>query len=406
MHKLAPLRTAIAAATRRRDTLAGWLGNYILPFGLFVLLTGMFWACDRTVYHQLFYTLLAVPAFIAVIVRPALLRDVAHSPVALPFLAFSGFTLLSILWSGTDTAATSLLKRPLYVALLLVATIATQQLAPARIRQVFVAATATAVIAALVSLALFAHEGGGNRLTGYGALYNPLLTSHVFGFFLALSIAAWIERRQAFPLPSVVATGVLAMVILATGSRTPLIATAATVIWLAALSGGKRAIVAVTALASIGLLVAALWPEALTSRGLSYRPEIWSDTLRQVREMPFLGHGYDHPLEIHVEGVPYAFSDPHNMILATLYSGGLVGLGLWSWLYGAALRASWRHRRDPVAFVSSATLIYGLAASLTEGGSFLSRPKEHWFLIWIPFALVAGATLRGRDGNAVPARQW
>jgi len=24
---------------------------------------------------------------------------------------------------------------------------------------------------------------------------------------------------------------------------------------------------------------------------------------------------------------------------------------------------------------------------MTEGGSFMSRPKEHWFLIWIPIAI-------------------
>ncbi len=48
---------------------------------------------------------------------------------------------------------------------------------------------------------------------------------------------------------------------------------------------------------------------------------------------------------------------------------------------------------------------YGLVAGMTEGGSFLSRPNEHWFLIWIPLALVAAFTVRSesppsqRDGR-------
>ncbi|WP_211163267.1 O-antigen ligase family protein [Aromatoleum diolicum] len=384
-----------------RTRLAGWLEAYILPLGLFVLLTGMFWSGDRALYHRLFYALVAFPAFIAAIVRPTLLRDLADSVIGLPFLVFSAFTLLSIFWSDSDDGVDSLIKRPLYVALLFVAAIAVRQLQPIRGRQVLLAALATSVITGVVYLTLFAPAyGPGARLSGYGALYNPLLTSHVFGFFLAIAIAAWVERRQAFPLPIVAATMVLGMVIVATGSRTPLVGITATVLWLAALSGDRRGVIAAAALVGTGLLVASLWPDLLTDRGTSYRPEIWSDTLRQISEKPIFGHGYDHPLEIYLEGIADAFRDPHNMILAVLYYGGLVGLALWVWLYGAAVLACWRQRHDPAVFICSATLIYGLAASMTEGGAFLSRPKEHWFLIWIPFALLAATTLKSKhDGR-------
>ena len=53
-----------------------------------------------------------------------------------------------------------------------------------------------------------------------------------------------------------------------------------------------------------------------------------------------------------------------------------------------------RWRDDALVQIFSATMLYGLAAGITEGGSFISRPKEHWFLIWIPITLLAATTWR------------
>jgi len=41
--------------------------------------------------------------------------------------------------------------------------------------------------------------------------------------------------------------------------------------------------------------------------------------------------------------------------------------------------------------ICSAAVVSGLVAGLTEGISYLSRPKEHWFLIWIPLSFLAAA---------------
>jgi tRNA A-37 threonylcarbamoyl transferase component Bud32 len=40
--------------------------------------------------------------------------------------------------------------------------------------------------------------------------------------------------------------------------------------------------------------------------------------------------------------------------------------------------------------------MYGIGAGLTEGGGILSRPKEHWFLLWIPLAIIAGLSVAQR----------
>lgn len=389
-------------ANSRREQLGKALGSYVLPIGLFVLLSGLFWIQDRSDYHRFFYALVALPSCMAVFARPALLSDLARSPFGLPFLAFSAYTLLSIAWSETDAAALSLLKRPLYVALLFVGVIAISRTKIDRLRHVLTSAVLTSVIAAIVAFAKWSPSVD-PRLSGYATLHNPLLTSHVFGFYGALSIAAWIHSRRLFPPVIASVTIVLLSLLVATGSRTPLVGIAVTVIWLAALTQDKRGIIAATTLAATGLTVVTFLPELITDRGLSYRPEIWREAWHQILGAPLLGHGYDAPLEISVEGIPYAFLDPHNMLLAVLYYGGFAGLALWCWLYGSAALACWRERRKPFVFICSAPLIYGLAASMTEGGSFLSRPKEHWFLIWIPFALLAAVTAGHRHGTVKTA---
>lgn len=371
---------------------AEWLTSRVLPLGLFALLTGLLWVGDRSAYHQLFYWLVVLPVIALAIARRDALVASLRSPIFLAFVAFAGYMAASIAWSGSEDGTLALLKRPLYVAVLFVACAELARSRPAVFELVLRGAAIFAVGGGAVALLRFGLDGAEDRFASFGALYNPLLTSHVFGFFLSLWVAYWIAQRRFFAPAPIAAVAILGALILATHSRTPLVALTMTVMWLSLLAGDKRGIVACLTLAGAGVLLALAWPEAIVQRGLSHRPEIWAEALRLIGERPVFGHGYEHPLRIPVAGIAEAFRDPHNMSLSVLYQGGAVGLALWAGLYAAALTACWRGRRHAGAFICSAPLVYGLFAGMTEGGSFLSRPKEHWFIIWIPLALVAAVT--------------
>ncbi|WP_312374734.1 O-antigen ligase family protein [Stutzerimonas nitrititolerans] len=369
----------------------------VLPFGLVALMTGMFWIGDRSDYHRVFYILVALPTFIALLARPHRIAQGASSPIFIVFLAFSGYVLLSILWSGTDKSFGTLLKRPLYIALLFYCVAVVILAAPDRINTVLRISIAGAVCAALISIIVFYGSGGRGRLDGYGALYNPLLTSHVYGCFAALALGLLSstehKREHGFLLISI---ALLAVMLLATGSRTPLVGITATVIWIVMARADRRALWVLAATCVAALLLVAFMPESVTSRGLSYRPEIWKEAWSQISQKPWLGYGYDHPMVFPIKGIEDAFADPHNMELAILFSGGVVGFVLWLALYTVSLWFAWNNRHTPLVVAAAAALVYGFAAGLTEGNSFMSRPKEHWFLIWIPFALLAGASLAKR----------
>jgi O-antigen ligase len=91
--------------------------------------------------------------------------------------------------------------------------------------------------------------------------------------------------------------------------------------------------------------------------------------------------------------IPDVFADPHNLSLGVLYDCGVVGLALWLSLYAFALVFAWRNRKEPLVMIASTLTVFGFMAGMAEGNAFLSRPKEHWFLIWIPMALLFSAEL-------------
>jgi O-antigen ligase len=386
-----------------RNRLGIILVDKILPVGIFVLLTGMLWVGDHGYYSKLFYWFVVLPAVVLITIQPASLKHMLSSRIVVAYMLFACYMSLSIFWSTTGDAAIDLIKRPLYVLLLFFSVFELGQIRSERLRLTVKMSAICAIVAAFVTVVRFFIEGahGHGRLAGYGALNNPLLVSHVFGFFIALWFGLFFTGHKLFqPLP-VLGILVCGVLLIATGSRTPLVAMMVTICWLAALSANNKAFIALCGLFFLGAGTLLYAPDMIMQRGLSYRTEIWANALMQISERVWFGHGYAAPLSIQLESIPYPFSDPHNLSLRVLYDGGVFGLVLWLLLYVLALERSWQLRSDKWVLICSATVVYGLAAGMTEGGSFLARPEEHWFLIWIPLALLSATTYRGRaDGQA------
>jgi len=55
------------------------LTRYILSLGWFVLLTGIFWAGNRSIYHKLFYLFIAVPCVLTLLLHP---KDILNNSSA------------------------------------------------------------------------------------------------------------------------------------------------------------------------------------------------------------------------------------------------------------------------------------------------------------------------------------
>ncbi len=376
----------------------GWL-----TLGYVALLTGLFWQEDTSAYTKLYYALLATPALVILLAQPTYMKIILREPIVLSYLAFGAWLLLSLTWTSADTSPASLAKRPLYVFMIFAASallaIKDEQLLLKALR----IAAVFASLAALIGLAIFAESPQSGRMIGTGALSNPLLSSHVYGFFCTYWIAIWVADRKSPSWLSMTFAAPLLAALLATGSRTPLVALALTGVWMLALAR-QRALyfLAATIITSVlGLLLA---PESLLARGMSYRPELWTEAIQQAYRHVWVGRGYEADFSFLIPGIGHPLTDPHNVELAVLLQLGAIGLTLWITMYVVTVARCLTHRHDPGLQLASALVMYGLAAGLTEGSNFLSRPNENWFLIWIPLSLAAAVSiaLRQRASSSTP----
>jgi O-antigen ligase len=152
------------------------------------------------------------------------------------------------------------------------------------------------------------------------------------------------------------------------------------------------------ALAGLSLAICfPLW-STLSERGLSLRPEIWGHVWGLVPQNPLFGVGLNEPLRIKVAEA--VFLDTHNIVLAVLYRGGMIGVALFLIMYGYSLYRIWSTSSESRLHTLSAILmLYGLLTLQFDGGSLLGRPTEFWVLLWFPLAL----SLRvGRSDNERP----
>lgn len=385
---------ALEKPQTRPQKVSNWLICYCLPFGWLALLTGMFWIGERAHYHKLFYATLALPTLVAVALQPSQLKQLLQQPFIKLFLMFSAYIMLSVLWADTDETPLSMIKRPLYLLMLLFAAGLITLKHPGKLERMTQLAAVIAVLCAGLSLGYFFYEGASGRLSGYGALYNPLLSAHVFGFFCAYWLSRWyLDDKFTSPLP-LAALLILWGLLLYTGSRTPLVALSACMLWLAICQWKPRILLVTAAAIALGLVAQTLnLTDDLLTRGVSYRPAIWQEALQQLQDNLWLGLGYTHPQVFHVEGLDFALADTHNIELSVLFSGGIVGLALWLLMYAYAMLYAWQRRQQPAVLIASTLVVFGFFAGLTEGSAFFSRPKEQWFLIWIPLALLAATRL-------------
>ncbi|WP_367598679.1 O-antigen ligase family protein [Pseudomonas fulva] len=390
------------AGNRFFDFVCLWL----LPAGMLALLGALFFLPERSLHHKLYYGLFSIPTLLALCVRPRELRTLFREPLLWLFVAFAGYAILSLSWSPSPAQADNLIKRPLHTLMLFLGTGLMLRYRPEALKGLFLGAALLALLATLRDLTTFMLTyTPGSRLIGAGALDNPLLSSHVYGFFGTYWLWMAVNGKRALTVSLCMAAfAVMFAAVVATGSRTPLVAMTLAVNWIALLCLDRRSIPLFLAAPLFIVAVLVVDPQLIMARGDSYRFDIWRITWDLFLQHPLIGHGYDAPLSIDV-GVGYLLSEPHSFVMGVLYYVGILGLLPWLGMIIYALYSGWKYRTHPALQMASALLVFGIGAGLTEGGGILSRPKEHWFLLWIPLALVAGLNIARRGGRLVAANR-
>lgn len=384
----------IYGSNRVFDFLVLW----ILPIGLLLLLSSLFFVSNRNVLHRIVYILFSVPTLFMLCMRPRELKELLREPLALAFLAFSAWALTSLLWSPEPTTDTDLFKRPLNTFMLFGGCGLLLHYRNELFKPIFFSAAVIALVVSLCNLVAFVKgfEPGMRMIGGRGALDNPLLSSHLFGFFCVywLYVCMTTQRLKVlwFSAP---ALAVMLAAVLATGSRTPLVALTLTILWMTFVSRNRRSALLIASLVLGAAALLLLYPESITERGSSFRFELWGMSLQRIAEHPWIGHSYDSELYLTLSD-GYQLREPHSFALGVLYYVGIIGFIPWIFMIGWGLYKGLKERAQPLFILASSLLTYGIGAGLTEGGGILSRPKEHWFVLWIPLAIIAGLSIAQR----------
>jgi len=388
------LRGFSSTSSRIFDFISLW----ILPAGYFLLLCALFFLPGRSLHHKLFYGLFSIPALIALCLRPQAFKELLREPMIVALLVFIAWAMLSLNWGPVDGESFGgMFKPPLHTLLLFVGCYLLVRYRSEILAPILFAAALVALVATTWFLIrFFQHYQPGLRLVGGGAFDNPLLSSHLFGFFCAywLSVSMCCKHGRLLWL-SLPAMLIMFAAVIATGSRTPLVALTMAALWLSFICWNRRSLLMLGALAVVGTTVVSLFSRMITERGDSYRFEIWQIALQKIADHPWIGHGFNADLAID-PGVGYNFQEPHSFALGVLYYVGVLGLLPWLFLQAWGLLSSWRQRVQPLLIIASTWLVFGIGAGLTEGGGIISRPKEHWFLLWIPLALIAALSINQR----------
>ncbi|RAI68466.1 polymerase [Pseudomonas fluorescens] len=370
---------------------------WILPLGYLLLLCALFFLPGRSEHHKLYYGLFSIPALIALCLRPRLSKELLHEPIVIAALLFVAWALLSLRWGPGDDIDFGQFKPPLHTLFLFVGCYLLVRYRSEIIQPLLFCAATVALIASVYNLYRFGQIYQPEmRLIGVGAFDNPLLSSHVFGFFCTywLSLSMTCKRRQVLWL-SIPAMAIMFATVLATGSRTPLVALTIAALWLCFICWNRRSVYMLGSMFIAAAATFALFADKILERGSSFRIELWQLALDRIAEHPWIGHGYNAELSLDA-GVGYPLSEPHSFALGVLFYVGIIGFLPWLFFLASSFISSQRHRVQPLFIIASAWLAFGIGAGLTEGGGIISRPKEHWFLLWIPLALIAALSINQR----------
>ncbi len=224
------------------------------------------------------------------------------------------------------------------------------------------------------------------RLYGLGRLSNPVISAASYGF--AALLGFWLLFRQQDRvqlLMLLIALCLLGFVILLSGTRT---------VWLALGFGigagvafwrresGLLGFACLLIVVGIVALFALGWDD-ITSRGFSFRPEIWSEFVsRTLANQPFLGAGSgsrSYWLTPELD-----FKHPHSVFVSMFFFGGIVGLALFMGLLIACFSHLKRTSSGQAKVLCAMLLSYGIVFSIFDGDNILTKIDYLWWLIWVP----------------------
>ena len=310
---------------------------------------------------------------------------------------FLGYMTLSVLWSNNSEPVVKTLSEALLVLTFCLAIPASIE----RFHWFLNALVVLVILSAVVNsgYSIYLHYALREyqplpepRLYALGRLSNPVIGALSYGFAVALAAYMFLNETRRLASAGYLSAIVLFIVaIVLTGSRGVYLAMAAAISigMLLHYPGNRKLQVTGVAGTLLALFAAAyffLGPEALFSRALSFRPEIWSEFIsRTITSNVWVGVGMTTDSEFQLPEL--LIQHPHSAFIATFYYGGLIGFGLSLGLILRAIQSLSGMGQNNVRLLGSMLLAFGLTATALDGNELIAKVNYLWFLVWLPVGL-------------------
>jgi O-antigen ligase len=328
-------------------------------------------------------------------------NDVLTVPLFWFVIATIGYLFLSSFWSEPAVwrDAVGMFGRSLLVLAFVVAMAECQQRGQVQrwLGRALAIVGALAAVAALLAFMFVPPRHG--RLAGLGQLDNPVVVGLVFGAVIILLVEIVITDVSKFWRWAAAAGAVPVFLdVLLSDSRSALFSTViGTCVLIFAWRVRDRqrfvaAMIVLAVLASVLLLTlvsTGTGLEVLLPRGDSFRLDIWSNILSDMRDGPLLfGKGILTPDHIMVGAKE--FQHPHSMYVSVFFQGGLVGLVLYMALIGWTVSELLTGYGDRSAKLALGLLSMALTSYFLDGHELIDKVGETWFLFWLPMSIALG----------------
>ena len=373
-----------------RESTDSFITSKILPLGLFVFLAFNFVVLSRSSYKTFVYLSLFLPALIICLNLAADQLELYKKSIGLRIIfVFLAYMCISSLWSQ-DPDHVNYFKRALYILLF---TVAWLRYRPSWLQFYRLFDIATVIASATVLIYIYDFYWCDDmpfskRISGGNSFINPLLSGSMLGVFFCYAFIRMLQHFRDSKKCMLFATLLipLALFVWFTGSRTPLLGIAVVVLIQLFYSKGAGWILWFVSMLLFVCGLIYFGPDhRILDRGVPYRFDIWLSIIDAWTDAVWLGNGMGNEIQIQVKDK--IFIDPHNYHLAVGYYGGIVGFVLWCACLLWSVRSALFCQNKAYRRISISLLIYGIIASSFDGSSFMGRPGEVWFILWLPIAL-------------------
>ena len=361
---------------------------------LLIFLAGFYFFPQSKPHNTAYYALVLLPFLLSL--RCQDITDYWHSSIFRLTVIFLGYLVLSLAWGEQSTINDWIkyLKRLLYMLAFVCMIMA--YYSPQYLNKLCKVIASVAVIMAVISMYIYDSSlySSPDRLKNFGILEHEILSASTYGFAAIMLLYGWRLDRPHQQWIKLIGLAILILDMLLTESRGPFLALMSTICIVELIRGKYRkqviGFIIIAIIAGILMVVDVIETPALITRngGNFYRLQIWQQFWQRIIESPLYGFGLS-VNETIVYPACSCIPHPHNIFLATMLYGGVIGLLLLILLLTHSLNIAYKHYKCHGQVKFLAFLLFGIMCGFTDGNKLIDHPRPMWLYFWLPVLLVA-----------------